>query len=74
MARRLLPIASIASSAVTNASVTWRAIGKRAQAMAKWRDRPISGMPDVMRAFSGVDERRIARVVDRSREDLVLAS
>ncbi len=58
MARRFLPIASIASSAVTNASVTY-AIGKRAQAVAKWRDRPIGGMPDVMRAFSGVDERRI---------------
>ena len=56
--KRFLPIASIASSAITNASVTY-AIGKRAQAIAKWRDRPITGMPDVMRAFSGVDERRI---------------
>jgi hypothetical protein len=56
--KRFLPIASIASSAVTNASVTY-AIGKRAQAIAKWRDKPITGMPDVMRAFSGVDERRI---------------
>lgn len=58
VAKRFLPIASIASSAVTNASVTY-AIGKRAQAVAKWRDRPITGMPDVVRAFSGVDERRI---------------
>ena len=58
VAKRFLPLASIASSAVTNASVTY-AIGKRAQAIAKWRDRPITGMPDVVRAFSGVDERRI---------------
>ena len=58
VARRFLPIASIVSSAVTNLTVTY-AIGKRAQAVAKWKDRPITGMPDVMRAFSGVDERRI---------------
>jgi hypothetical protein len=55
---RFLPVASIISSAVSNASVTY-AIGKRAQAVAKWRDAPITGMPDVLRAFSGVDERRI---------------
>ena len=58
VARRFLPIVGIVSSAVSNASVTY-AIGKRAQAVAKLRDRPITGMPDVMRAFSGVDERRI---------------
>jgi len=58
VAKRFLPVASIASSAVTNASVTY-AIGKRAQAVAKWKDRPITGMPDVVRAFSGIDERRI---------------
>jgi len=56
--RRFVPIAGIISSAVSNASVTY-AIGKRAQAVAKWKDSPISGMPDVMRAFSGVDERRV---------------
>ncbi|MEP6941203.1 MAG: hypothetical protein ABI846_15660 [Rudaea sp.] len=58
VAKRLLPIASITSSALSNTSVTY-AIGKRAQAVAKWRDRPIMGMPDVVRAFSGIDERRI---------------
>ncbi|MGH8123396.1 MAG: hypothetical protein ACREPT_11575 [Rudaea sp.] len=58
VARRLLPFAAIVSSAVSNASVTY-AIGKRAQAVAKWRDSPISGMPDVVRAFTGIDERRI---------------
>ncbi|WP_018974783.1 hypothetical protein [Rudaea cellulosilytica] len=56
--RRFVPIAGIVSSAVSNASVTY-AIGKRAQAVAKWKDAPITGMPDVMRAFSGVDERRV---------------
>jgi len=56
--RRFVPIAGIVSSAVSNASVTY-AIGKRAQAVAKWKDSPITGMPDVVRAFSGVDERRV---------------
>ena len=56
--RRFVPIAGIVSSAASNASVTY-AIGKRAQAVAKWKDAPITGMPDVMRAFSGVDERRV---------------
>jgi len=58
VARRVLPIVGIVSSAVSNASVTY-AIGKRAQAVAKWKESPITGMPDVVRAFSGVDERRI---------------
>lgn len=58
VARGVLPIVGIVSSAVSNASVTY-AIGKRAQAVAKLKDSPITGMPDVMRAFSGVDERRI---------------
>jgi len=35
------------------------AVGKRAQAVAKLRDAPITGMPDALRAFSGVDERRV---------------
>ena len=56
--RRFVPLVGIVSSAVSNASVTY-AIGKRAQAVAKWKDSPITGMPDVVRAFSGVDERRV---------------
>lgn len=56
--RRIVPLVGIVSSAVSNASVTY-AIGKRAQAVAKWKDSPITGMPDVVRAFSGVDERRV---------------
>ena len=56
--RRFVPLVGIVSSAVSNASVTY-AIGKRAQAVAKWKESPITGMPDVVRAFSGVDERRV---------------
>lgn len=58
LTRRFVPVVGIVSSAVSNASVTY-AIGKRAQAVAKWKDAPITGMPDVLRAFSGVDERRV---------------
>ena len=58
VAARVVPLTSIASSAFANAMVTY-AVGKRAQAVAKLRDAPITGMPDALRAFSGVDERRI---------------
>jgi uncharacterized protein (DUF697 family) len=58
VARRALPLTAIASSAFSNAAVTY-AIGKRAQAVARLRDAPITAMPDAIRAFSGVDERRM---------------
>ena len=58
VAARVVPLTSIASSAFANAMVTY-AVGKRAQAVAKLRDAPITGMPDAVRAFSGVDERRV---------------
>ena len=58
IARRVLPIAAIVSSAFANATVTY-AVGKRAQAVARLREAPISGMPDAVRAFTGVDERRL---------------
>jgi len=58
VAVRVVPLTSIASSAFANAMVTY-AVGKRAQAVAKLRDAPITGMPDALRAFSGVDERRV---------------
>lgn len=58
VARRALPVAAIVSSALANASVTY-AIGKRAQAVARLPQAPIAGMPDALRAFSGIDERRI---------------
>jgi hypothetical protein len=55
---RVLPLTSIASSAFSNAMVTY-AVGKRAQSVAKLRDTPIAALPDALRAFSGVDERRV---------------
>jgi len=58
IAVRAVPLTAVVSSALANATVTY-AIGKRAQAVARLRESPIAGMPDALRAFSGVDERRI---------------
>lgn len=58
-ARRTLPLATVASSAFANAATTY-AIGQRARAMAKFGEAPVGNLADAMRAFSGVDERRIA--------------
>jgi hypothetical protein len=55
---RAVPLVPIVTSASTNAAVTY-AIGKRAQAVAKLRDASLADMTDVVRAFTGVDERRI---------------
>jgi uncharacterized protein (DUF697 family) len=58
VARRVMPLATIASSAFSNAAVTY-AIGKRAQAVAQLQGAPLDAVPDALRAFSGVDERRV---------------
>jgi hypothetical protein len=58
VAARAVPVAAVVSSALANATVTY-AIGKRAQAVARLRDSRIAGMPDAMRAFTGLDERRV---------------
>jgi hypothetical protein len=58
VAARAVPVAAVVSSAFANAAVTY-AIGKRAQAVARLRDAPIAGMPDAVRAFTGIDERRL---------------
>jgi hypothetical protein len=58
IARRVAPVAAIVSSAASNAAVTY-AIGKRAQAAGLMRDAPLSNLPDALRTFSGIDERRI---------------
>jgi hypothetical protein len=58
VAARAVPVAAVVSSAFANATVTY-AIGKRAQAVARLREAPLAGMPEVLRAFSGIDERRI---------------
>jgi hypothetical protein len=55
---RLIPIAPIATSALTNAAVTY-AVGKRAQAIAQSGETSIDGIPDALRAFTSVDERRV---------------
>ena len=58
LAARAVPVTAVVSSALANATVTY-AIGKRAQAVARLRESPIAGMPDALRAFTGVDERRV---------------
>lgn len=59
VARRAVPVAAVVSSALANASVTY-VIGKRAQAAARLPRTSIAAVPDAVRAFSGIDERRIA--------------
>jgi hypothetical protein len=54
----VVSLTSIASSAFSNAMVTY-AVGKRAQAVAQLHDAPITALPAALRAFSGVDERRV---------------
>ena len=56
--RRAVPLTAVLSSALVNASVTY-AIGKRAQSVAQLRDTSIKGRADLLRGFSGIDERRI---------------
>ena len=58
VAARAVPVAAVVSSAFANATITY-AIGKRAQAVARLRDAPITGIPDAVRAFTGLDERRL---------------
>jgi hypothetical protein len=58
LAARALPLLPMVTSAATNAAVTY-AIGKRAQAVARLRNEPLAAMPDAVRAFTGIDERRI---------------
>jgi hypothetical protein len=58
VASRVIPLTAIATSALSNAVITYT-IGKRAQAVARLRDAPLRGVPDVVRAFTGVDERRV---------------
>lgn len=53
---RLMPIAPIVTSALTNAAITYT-VGKRAQAVAKHGS--MESMPDVLRTLAGFDERRV---------------
>ncbi len=56
--RRVLPLAPVLTSALANAAVTY-AIGQRARAVARLGRAPVGSLADAVRAFSGVDERRI---------------
>ena len=55
---RLLPIVPVMTSALSNAAVTY-AVGRRAQAIAMSGDASLDGMPDALRTFTGIDERRV---------------
>ena len=55
---RVVPITAVITSAMGNAATTY-AIGKRAQAFAKLRQAPLDNVADAVRAFTGVDERRV---------------
>ncbi|UXI69751.1 hypothetical protein [Tahibacter amnicola] len=55
---RVAPIASVLTSALGNASTTY-AIGRRAQAFAKVGSAPVDSVADALRAFTGVDERKV---------------
>jgi uncharacterized protein (DUF697 family) len=66
----VVSLTSIASSAFSNAMVTY-AVGKRAQAVAQLHDAPITALPAALRAFSGVDERRVLEwTVEATRSSL----
>lgn len=58
-ARRAVPVTAVLSSAFANAATTY-AIGQRARAVARLGAAPIGNLADAVRAFTDVDERRIA--------------
>lgn len=55
---RVVPLTAVFTSALGNAATTY-AIGKRAQAFARLRQAPLDNVADAIRAFTGVDERRL---------------
>lgn len=55
---RIAPVAAVLTSALANAATTY-AIGRRAQAFAKLGEAPMDSLSDAIRAFTGVDERRL---------------
>ncbi len=58
LAGRLAPLAAVLTSAIGNAAATY-AIGQRAQAFTRLREAPVENLAEAMRAFTGVDERRL---------------
>ena len=55
---RIAPLAAVLTSALGNAATTY-AIGRRAQAFAKLGEAPLDSLADAIRAFTGVDERKL---------------
>lgn len=55
---RIAPVAAVLTSALGNAATTY-AIGRRAQAFAKLGEAPLDNISDAIRAFTGVDERKL---------------
>lgn len=60
LASRALPLAQVATSAASHVALTW-AIGTRARALCKMKSAGVSDWPDLLRAFTMIDERRIVR-------------
>lgn len=54
------PVVNVVALAATNIAVTY-AIGKRAQALAKMKNADFSAWPDLLRAVTMIDERKLAR-------------
>lgn len=55
---RVAPVVGILSSAIGNAATTY-AIGRRAESFAKMGAAPADSLADALRAFTGLDERRV---------------
>ncbi|MEO8671180.1 MAG: hypothetical protein ABI411_07675 [Tahibacter sp.] len=55
---RIAPVAAVLTSALGNAAMTY-AIGRRAQAFAKLGEAPVTSLSEAIRAFTGVDERKL---------------
>ena len=70
VARRALPIASIATSAASNVGVTYL-IGMRAQALCTARDLPPDDLPDLLRQVTNIDERKLVEWAARAARDAV---
>jgi uncharacterized protein (DUF697 family) len=68
VARRALPIASIATSAASNVGVTYL-IGMRAQALCTARDLPPDDLPDLLRQVTNIDERKLVEWAARAARD-----
>ena len=65
IARRALPLASIATVAATNVAVTY-ATGMRAQALCKMRDSTIDDWPELLGKVTMIDTRKLTKLATSS--------